>query len=1110
MNSFLFSTCEELESAVCSGMIPQDVLRSPAVLQCRPDGSLLVCSRQKIKKTERERLQGLGLLLPRNHRQAKDGDRQEDDIAVRHWAEIVPPQPQHVEPAGFSLVLFRLSDGQQLQAVSRELLRLGCDRQSFFRLQAADGRHVILLRVASPPYFTLLQALDASLDVKLYVPVYPGQESLWIEPGFRHTALATIDCVTDGLVLINGDGEWEYFPGADWVRLYESLEIHLDTASAQTLEATVPPRIEVPLRLVEKGREATASLWLIRENALQTVENLVARMPAQELSGISFVAATQQERTIVILKRRAHWHKELFLELPADSCVSCAAWGGLESLYLPVDAILEPPLRADKLAELLVPDPEQLTIVTAGVDGAVDTYRAAHQDFQLLEHWVDYVIAQNLPQLEPWIKACSFDFGVFESVGVEWSELMARQAGGRADQRAARAGSQARKRAQLERQPERQRQPARGNRPGRSSEEASGTGYDWSRLFSAPVRKTEEEQRLLELENEFIALDAPAGDAVRVSLWEALAACNTRLQRPREAAQCWVRLAWLQPDDGDTVKQWLAAERSLFSSEDETPETIRGLLKQSHPSADQVRLFALELIAAGGVYTDPAAVRQWLLRHETVLDVRTLWLVWLSLSQASGDLLQLVDARDRILARLRNGLSLEKDIPGFMRFCGSRHGDSLAVSGLQQELSKLLLFYNGTKRRRETLEASPAMTNAYVYYVFAWGFARLNQPEKTDELIAQARQALDRGDPVHALLSGLYEARIQQAREGVPREAPLDREIYALLDRLERLPRFKVDRVMQGSQLLAPQLRLMPFKAFCASAGNASGNRRADLRGLTGSSLLREIDALLQRALQPGSDADSRLELFELVMDVLLQAGEAEAFSRLEMIIDSLPQMPPLSRCTLLEDALLLAGFYSRTDIINRLLVEIDSLVADVDGQDLGSIAGMLSQFVSSLRRVGMSAQGLHILEKTYERFHGTGGDDLVARIHVASGFAELGRQNVLEQVFEEAGRYLAGEEMILSERLEITAALAQAAGCMHHDSAVVRIHDLAKQLASISDNLSTNSHLCLSVVSFVESLVLGICSDRLVLGDLGGRWLGEDEFLVRDRIQRDLQAMQR
>ena len=56
-----------------------------------------------------------------------------------------------------------------------------------------------------------------------------------------------------------------------------------------------------------------------------------------------------------------------------------------------------------------------------------------------------------------------------------------------------------------------------------------------------------------------------------------------------------------------------------------------------------------------------------------------------------------------------------------------------------------------------------------------------------------------------------------------------------------------------------------------------------------------------------------------------------------------------------------------------------------------------------------------------------------------------------------------------------------------------------------MKDKFSTNSHFSLSTIAFMEALVLGYARSDLALGELGRRWLDEDEYLVRRRIHRDI-----
>nr|MBA3498778.1 hypothetical protein [Deltaproteobacteria bacterium] len=117
---------------------------------------------------------------------------------------------------------------------------------------------------------------------------------------------------------------------------------------------------------------------------------------------------------------------------------------------------------------------------------------------------------------------------------------------------------------------------------------------------------------------------------------------------------------------------------------------------------------------------------------------------------------------------------------------------------------------------------------------------------------------------------------------------------------------------------------------------------------------------------------------------------------------------------------------------------------------------------------------------------------------------AFLGDTNRALPILDSARKAL-GESMTLTARLELTRALAQAYAQAPLGHALGGITELAGQLRDITDSFGTNSHYCLSVLHFVESLVLGITSDDLALGEAGRRFVEDDEHLIRRRLHRDL-----
>src|SRR5690606_21175235 len=125
---------------------------------------------------------------------------------------------------------------------------------------------------------------------------------------------------------------------------------------------------------------------------------------------------------------------------------------------------------------------------------------------------------------------------------------------------------------------------------------------------------------------------------------------------------------------------------------------------------------------------------------------------------AGGDRLGLARARDRLLARIHRGLSLDRDVPSFLRRAGAGR-DAAQIELLAAKLDALLETFDKTKRRRSATEADPKLTSAYVRFVVAYGAARLGRNERAAELRDAALKALP-ADPIHDVLSRGYVARI--------------------------------------------------------------------------------------------------------------------------------------------------------------------------------------------------------------------------------------------------------------------------------------------------------------------------------------------------------------
>ena len=608
---------------------------------------------------------------------------------------------------------------------------------------------------------------------------------------------------------------------------------------------------------------------------------------------------------------------------------------------------------------------------------------------------------------------------------------------------------------------------------------------------------------LAALEEAFVALDAPADAPARLDLFEQLGRAYARLGRRRDAGLCFARAAWERAGAGADARldAWLDAELG------DTPReaALARTLALTAPATEDVRLVAaLAARAPAAVARDPHRVQRWLDDHDRELDARSCWLARVGLARlAGGDPLGLAHARDRILARLAAGLSVERELPAFLRVAGRRGGPGHASGDqLAAALEQLVAHVATTKRKRSPVETNPALTAAYVALVLAHGFARIAHHDRARALVGDARAALApvAGDPVHDYLLAAYAARIEQAIAGQPPGTPLPDELVARHAAFERMARYKVDRLREASRILEPHERPDAIAAFSRRQHDARGPEFAALRTVADpAARARAVGELVDAA---AARADDRVRLLDGSFDVLLELPEALAVPVLARAIPIVGTAPEPSRAVLYGEALVVAGHFGRTELVPGLLAALGAAVPAVPGEQL---ARVLDQSLRALRRIGLRHEIAALLAGV-ERALGDRGGDLIARLAIAGGLAYLGDTARALAILEE-GRGKLGDALKMPDRLALTRALAQAYAQAPLGPALAGIAELAAQLRDIHDNFGTNSHFCLSVLDFVESLVLGVTSDDLALGEAGRRFVEDDEHLIRRRLHRDLGA---
>lgn len=1058
MTSFVFPTVETLQIALSSGLVPVAAQASGVGVAREADGRVIVTPSRPLDADAARALRMAGVTTT-------------DRVAGRAascWAEAVPLVRDAGEAGGRGVVLIAVSDVDGALGVAAEMLRLGCDRQqlAFFE---GEGGATALIRVADPPFWTLSRALEAGPGAGLVAYASVGNGA-WVELGHRHP-LATALAVPEGALLLVGTGGWQVVPDGPWTDVLALADVLVEPATAPLRPVPAPHRLAVRLRL-GRGAHRPPTLWILAEDGLDAVDRLLQELPEAVTDRLEFAVV---DELVLLRARPGRPPPELDLH---GRAFAASAW--FPNLLLPVGTAIEPPLRRDRLRELLAPPEGEIAWVEAE-GGPLRTRRIAESAFAPLIEWIDWLVDRDAEALQGWVRSAAF---AFEPFRIAVGAAPAPEAPAPPDR--------ARRRKEGPPPPE---VPIRSAGSGSAPAEAAPRRR--LRTIAVDLSPTAAEAEAEAAEQRFLALTGPADLPERLPLWSELAALYARIGRRRDAGLCWTRFVWeLDGDEASAgLADWAAGEAALVYG----GGALERLLALDAPDRDDVRAVAAA-VASDAEVPDLHAAQAWLDRHDAVLDARSLWLSRLGLARrVGGDPLVVAGARDRVLAALRSGLPVQANVPTFLRLAGARGPGAR----LGPQLEALLDRFRRVKRKRSVLEAQgkPEHTAAIVELVFAWGFARLGQAELARGLRAQAVAVLEPGDAIHRFIAGAYGVRVEQALDGLPAETPLPGELAAALNGLGRLERYKIDRLRQASAILEPQERLDPMRGFVRAEADPRGTEFAPLRGLDDvERLALEIDRILTTSVD--REPAERARTFDAAMDFLpaLPPGLAEPL--LDRIVIEAARLGTADRAAVLEEALLVTAGLGRPDRGPPIAVSLREALVSLGAAD-ETVARLLGRAVRSLRRLHLDGEAATLLEGLVATT--TGATHLVARVGLAGGLLSVGRRAEAEPVLEEAFVHL-GREVPVPERLVLSRALSAALARAEPAAAVAGVQRLADQLPGITDSYNTNSHFCLSIVELAESLVLGLAHEDLSMGDTARRWLDDDEHLVRRRIHEDLE----
>lgn len=1071
MSALLFPTADVLRLALVSGVIPPPVAHGPVAAGPGDVGELWFTPSGLVPADLLTALARIGV-------RAQAPPPGFVPAPFPCWAAPLPLKPDPAQSAGPALVRLPVERLAGFIAAARRL------RPQPVRF--LPERPIALAWLPHPS----LHLVDQP-DVAAY---YEAAPNVWLRFGWQHPLVNALSVPDGNIAFVDPPGEWHLVPSLPFLESAEIFPVHVRSLDSTPISVANPPTVRVPVTLRKHPSDAAETLWVF-DGPPEQLADLFRATDERVLSRFLFAVVEASGSRRVWAKPVGRGRAPVLPE-PFRGFVPHSLLAGV---FLPAGKVLTPTPRTDRLVELLKVHSKFWVCVDATASGSPVVHRISPAAFRPLTDLLEYVapLRRSLPAWNLGDNRLSFaEVRLTDSVeptvplvpttvapplpptttptsaSASWiAKLADRLLGGKRAER-----------------------PKSVSRSERKS----------SRIITPAVRSTpDRDTRRRQLEQSIVAKPT-------ASVWAELATATAETGKPTDAALCWVNVLWdRDPLPPEWLAEWVRAEsRGKFGPRLAAAVTAEvGFSPEPHP--DTARL--------------PELVRK-LDAHESELPVRAVWLARLGAARAvGGDPLALARCRDRLLARLAaEGPSLDLDAPAFLRFHGSLDGDRFRAARewllhVRDPMHKWLHRLSaGHKLGMAGIDPDPIPTTAYADLMLAWGLSRLGERTKADELAGHAERVLERVGghgtvpAVHTTLVARFKARIRDAQHGRGR-LPVVPDGDAITNGLPDDPdaAYAVKRLAERSRILSPHPVGNPYGGHDLApllGTDALGHRLFEL--VRAPSPEGVASVLAATAADPTAATLPRVMLVSAELPVTFQHRTAD---RLMLLLPRAVELLP--------EAVRLA-FDPHTDprdylrrMISRLTVAACRLAVRYD---LNGGFGAFTRFLLDATAAGdemVRAAGGEHLGELFAALRKLGLTDLAGELAGTwadrpIGWFVMGRDEAGWALLDAARErlFVTG---IADDRARTTAAFEYVAALVHAPPrlALGRLEELFQRLDRVVTAGATARYFALTPLELIDRSVSAVVTDEFNIGPVVRRWLDDDEFVIRRRIARDLEA---